>query len=131
VRWDAPEAYGTACKRVDCRDYRSPFNSRERFAAALGEVIARVRAPHLIVSFSDEGFISEDALRTMLASRGHVAVLTRPYRRYVGAQIGIYNPRGERVGRVGKLRNREHLFVCSKSPIDAQALQALQAPVPA
>ena len=32
-------------------------------------------------------------------------------KRYVGAQIGIYNPRGQRVGRVSHLRNQEHLFV--------------------
>jgi hypothetical protein len=29
----------------------------------------------------------------------------------VGAQIGIYNPQGEKVGRVSHLRNREYLFL--------------------
>lgn len=127
VRWDAPEVYGTACKRVDCREYRSPFNSRERFEEALAEVIRRVRAPHLIVSFSSEGFVSEATLRGMLAARGHVAVLSRPYRRYVGARIGIYNPSGERVGKVGALENREHLFLCSEAPIDDAAVEAIVA----
>ena len=34
VRWDKPEVYGTACKRVDCRSYQSPFNSKRRFREA-------------------------------------------------------------------------------------------------
>jgi adenine-specific DNA-methyltransferase len=29
----------------------------------------------------------------------------------VGAQIGIYNPSGEKVGRVSHLRNKEVLFI--------------------
>ena len=32
-------------------------------------------------------------------------------KRYVGAQIGIYSPKGLKVGRVSHLRNREHLFL--------------------
>ena len=31
VRWDKPEVYGIACKRVDCRERQSIFNSRPRF----------------------------------------------------------------------------------------------------
>ena len=27
MRWDAPETYGVACKRVDCRETRSAYNS--------------------------------------------------------------------------------------------------------
>ena len=37
--------------------------------------------------------------------------LERDYKRYVGAQIGIYNPAGEKVGAVSHLRNTEFLFV--------------------
>jgi len=47
----------------------------------------------------------------MCANREHVEVLTFDSRRYVGAQIGIFNPSGERVGRVSHLHNREHLVV--------------------
>ena len=42
---------------------------------------------------------------------GRVRVLERDYKRYVGAQIGIYNPSGEKVGAVSHLRNTEMLFV--------------------
>ena len=47
-----------------------------------------------------------------LSERGAIATIERPYKRYVGAQIGIYNPRGERVGEVSHLRNKEYIFVC-------------------
>jgi adenine-specific DNA-methyltransferase len=65
-----------------------------------------------VVSFSDEGFVSRDWLEARLAERGAVATIERAYKRYVGAQIGIYSPHGERVGEVSHVRNREYIFVC-------------------
>jgi adenine-specific DNA-methyltransferase len=44
VRWDKPEVYGIACKRVDVRERQSVFNSRPRFASAMQELLAAVRA---------------------------------------------------------------------------------------
>ena len=35
-------------------------------------------------------------------------------RRYVGAQIGIHNPKGERVGTVSHVRNREYVVVAGE-----------------
>jgi len=113
VRWDKPEVYGIACKRVDCRDYDSPFNSKRRIAEALHAVVHAVRARYVIVSFNDEGYLDERTLLRILSSRGPVQVLSLPYKRYVGAKIGIYNPAGEKVGKVGELRNRELLFLVS------------------
>ncbi len=111
VRWDKPEVYGIACKRVDCRDYDSPFNSKRRIADALHAVVQAARARYLVVSFNDEGYLDERALRSILETRGPVQVLSVPFKRYVGAKIGIYNPAGEKVGTVGELHNRELLFV--------------------
>jgi len=113
VRWDAPETYGVACKRVDCRRRRSRFNSKTGIGAALAEVIGAVRARTLIVSFSDEGALTRAQVESMLGERFGEApvVVEREDRRYVGAQIGIYSPAGERVGEVKRLHNREYLFV--------------------
>ncbi|HJL19846.1 MAG TPA: DNA adenine methylase [Sandaracinaceae bacterium LLY-WYZ-13_1] len=113
VRWDAPERYGVANKRVDCRTYKNPFNSRRRIAEAFERVLSRLRARHVVVSFNDEGFLDRGQLEAMLASRGHVRVLSTDFKRYVGAQIGIHDPKGRRVGEVKKLRNREMLFLVS------------------
>ena len=63
------------------------------------------------MSFNNEGYASQQELLTLLASKGHVEHLTVDFKRYVGAQIGIYNPSGEKVGKVSHLRNKEHLFL--------------------
>lgn len=111
VRWDAPELYGVACKRVDCRTRTSAFNARPRALEALRAVVEAARARWLLVSFSDEGHIPRQAMEAMLGARGPVTVQELPYRRYVGARIGIHNPAGERVGQVSHLHNREYLYL--------------------
>ena len=118
VLWDRPETYGIANKRVDVRTRKSAFNSRPGIGPALKTVIERVKAPNLIVSFNDEGYLSRAELVEMLSARGHVQVLEVAHPRYVGARIGIHNPKGEKVGTVGRLRNVEHLFVVTDRPVE-------------
>jgi len=127
VRWDAPEYYGVACKRVDCRDRRSDFNSRPRHEAALEQLIERVRARTLVVSMSDEGYVTRATMERMLARRGEVVTLAVDYKRYVGAQIGIHALSGEKVGEVGALRNREYIFVAGEG---VERVRDLSAPRP-
>ncbi len=124
VLWDKPEHYGVACKRVDCRERKSDFNSKRKFRAAWERIVDRVRAPYLLVSFSDEGFIGREEMEAILARRGEVQVIESDYRRYVGARIGIFNPRGEKVGRVGRLRNKEYLYVVSPEELPEFNVQA-------
>lgn len=111
VLWDKPEVYGVAKKRVDVRTRKSPYNSKRKFHAAFAELIAAVDARVLLVSFNNEGYISRPEMEALLATRGRVTVLSHDYKRYVGAQIGIYNPSGEKVGAVSHLRNLEYLYV--------------------
>ena len=122
VRWDKPEVYGVACKRIDTRARASRFNSRPRAAEAFAEVVAAVRAPRLLVSFSDEGFLARDWLEGLLAERGHLVVAPIDYKRYVGAQIGIHDRRGRKVGRVSHLRNTEYLYAVTPDRAEAEAL---------
>jgi len=111
IRWDAPDHYGVACKRVDCRTTKSPFNRRRDAGPALAGLVERLAAPWLLLSCSDEGFHALDDLVALLAERGHVRTVAIPFKRYVGAQIGIFDPAGRRVGEVSHLRNTELLFV--------------------
>lgn len=111
VMWDAPEVYGIACKRIDCKERRSDFNSKPRFRAAFADLVTRVRAPRLVISFSNEGYLSREEMEEVLAERGRVQVLQAGHDRYVGARIGIHNPSGEKVGTVSHVRNREFLFL--------------------
>ena len=116
VRWDKPEVFGVACKRVDVRERRSVFNSKRSAKDALAALVSAVDASALVVSFSDEGYITREQIEALLASRGEVFVFDHAMRRYVGAQIGIHNPSGQKVGKVSHLRNTEHLFVVSRDP---------------
>lgn len=123
VRWDKPEVYGVACKRVDCQDRRSVFNSRPRFEAAMRRLLMSVRARTLIVSFSNEGYLPREAMERLLGEvagdAAPVQVIENEYKRYVGAQIGIYNPRGKKVGKVSHLRNKEFVYVVEREPVTA------------
>jgi len=117
VRWDKPEVYGVACKRLDCRERRSPFNSRKGIHQAMQQVFENLQAEVLVVSFNNEGYISREEMLQYLAPRGEVHVIEQDYKRYVGAQIGIHNPSGEKVGKVSHLRNKELIFIVVPSHV--------------
>jgi adenine-specific DNA-methyltransferase len=113
VAWDAPEHYGVACKRVDVRDpaTSSVFNRRREAPAALARVVESVRAELVVISGSDEGWVTFGDLADMASGRGAVEVLAFDSRRYIGAQIGIHDLTGKKVGQVGHTRNTEYLVV--------------------
>lgn len=121
VRWDKPPHYGVACKRTDVRQRQSIFNSRPRFAAALATLLNSLQVRTIILSFNNEGYMSRDQIEPLLASlwhaKAHVATIEHDYKRYVGAQIGIYNPQGSKVGKVSHLTNKEYLYIVSRHPI--------------
>ena len=113
VAWDAPAHYGVACKRVDAREpvTKTAFNARRGMPDALRAVVRDVRARVLVLSYNDESWVELDELREMCAVRGAVEVLGFDSKRYVGAQIGIHNPSGQRVGTVSHVRNREYVLI--------------------
>lgn len=111
MRWDAPETYGIACKRADCRTEKSDFNSKRRAGATLAGLIEALPTPWIVVSFNDEGYHDLGLVAALLAEKGYVRTVAVDFKRYVGAQIGIHNPQGEKVGRVSHLRNTEMLFI--------------------
>jgi adenine-specific DNA-methyltransferase len=115
MRWDSPAHYGIACKRVDARDEEthSLFNSKPAMPAALRSVIGRAKADVVVVSYNDESWVTAAEITQWLHDAGHaaVALLAFDSKRYVGAQIGIHNPAGDRVGQISHLRNTEYIFV--------------------
>jgi adenine-specific DNA-methyltransferase len=114
VLFDAPTCYGVAQKRSDVQTRKSPFNSRREAKAALRNIIYNARAKVILLSFNNEGFHTEEELLGIAREKGYVVVLRHLYKRYVGAQIGIYNPKGEKVGKVSHLKNEELLFLISQ-----------------
>jgi adenine-specific DNA-methyltransferase len=126
VLWDKPEVYGVACKRVDVRERKSAFNSRPKFKGVMEQLLASLQTPVVIVSFNNEGYLDRTDLESMLATlwdgSGTVVTIENDFKRYVGAQIGIHNPKGEKVGTVSHLRNKEFLYVAAR---DGDAVGAL------
>lgn len=114
IAWDRPDVYGIAQKRVDCQTRKSPFNSKRKAYDAFSELVGNIDARVVIISFNDEGYIKRPEMEALLADIGDVTVLSHDYKRYVGAQIGIYNPSGEKVGAVKHLRNTEYLYVVER-----------------
>lgn len=113
VAWDHPEHYGVACKRVDSRDEatKSVFNQKRRMPQALHDTIHNLDAEYLVLSYNNESWLALDDLIKMCSHYEMVKALSFDSKRYVGAQIGIYSPNGEKVGKVSHLRNLEHIVV--------------------
>ena len=114
VAADEPEHYGIACKRVDARDdpaTHSAFNRRRQMPGALAACIEGVDARLVVLSSNDEAWLRLDQLVELLGRRGPVTVIGVDAKRYVGAQIGIHDPAGRKVGTVGRLRNTEYVLV--------------------
>jgi adenine-specific DNA-methyltransferase len=130
MAWDAPLHYGVACKRLDARDAstRSVFNSRRDAPEALARLIRGVRAGAVIVSASNEGWVTPGDLLDMGAERGRAALLEFDSRRYVGAQIGIHNLRGEKVGRVSHTRNVEYVLVAGEADLVDRMVRGVGSP---
>jgi len=119
VRWDKPEVYGVACKRMDVRTRQSAFNSKRKFMETITQLLANIRAPTIVISFNNEGYISREAMEQLLASlwqgSAHVNTIENDFKRYVGAKIGIYSPSGVLVGKVSHVTNKEYLYVVTRA----------------
>src|SRR5690606_32708853 len=114
--WDRPEVYGVACKRIDCKERKSAFNSKVHIRDAMRRLLQNVRARYILVSFSNEGYLHKADMLALLSEHGEVETEEIAYSRYVGARIGIHNPRGEKVGKVGHLENVEYVFKVTLPP---------------
>ena len=130
VRWDRPAHYGVACKRVDSRaeETKSVFNKKREMPTALAEVIRSADAETLVVSYNDESWVTPEQMMHTLREAGHedVRLVAFDSQRYVGAQIGIFSPAGEKVGRVSHLRNVEYVFIAGPTDKVAAGMSAAQ-----
>ncbi|MCS4485192.1 DNA adenine methylase [Gleimia sp. 6138-11-ORH1] len=115
VRWDEPEVYGVACKRVDAKEAetKSVFNYKRTMQEAFFDLLSRARADLLIISYNNESWISAAQMKDQLLGIGKekVVALGFEHARYVGAKTGIHSPSGEKVGKVSHTKNTEWVFV--------------------
>jgi adenine-specific DNA-methyltransferase len=96
--------------------------------AALRDVLLRANAETVVVSYNDEAWVTPADIADWLREAGHpeVRMLGFDSKRYVGAQIGIHDPRGAKVGEVSHLRNTEYLVVAGSRERVEAALAAAQ-----
>ena len=150
VAWDAPEAYGVARKRMDARDpsTRSAFNSKRTMPEALASVVRSLSCDLLVVSYNDESWLGVDELDALCSQsraggagpaslagswgaespqQRAMATLAFDSARYVGARIGIFDPSGRKVGRVGHLKNRELLVIVGVEGLVRRVVDAVGA----
>jgi adenine-specific DNA-methyltransferase len=82
------------------------------------------------VSYNDESWVPPADIGRWLYDAGHadVAMLGFDSKRYVGAQIGIFDPAGRKVGRVSHLRNTEYVFIAGPTDLVADAVRAAGVP---
>ena len=126
MAWDQPEHYGVACKRVDARhdDTKSVFNRKRQMPDALRRTIGAVDAEVVVVSYNNESWVGLDELREMCSVHGDVVALAFDSKRYIGAQIGIHDPSGKKVGQVSHTRNLEYVLLAGP----ADKLRTMTAP---
>ena len=118
VRWDNPEPYGVAMKRMDSREAHthSVFNQRKKMPPAFKDVITKAKAKTVVVSYNNESWVEPiDIAESMLQNHESVALLEFDYKRYIGSQIGIYNKSGAKVGAVGERKNKELIFIAGET----------------
>ena len=128
VRWDKPETYGIANKRIDVRDdsTKSAFNSKKTMAESLAKVIADLKCETLVLSYNNESWLSREELRAICSGKGRVEILDYDFKRYIGAHIGVYNKQGEKVGEPTHSRNVEHIVLAGPSTTVQRMLDALK-----
>lgn len=129
VRWDKPETYGIANKRIDARslENKSPFNSKKTMPAAIEKLISDVNAQTIVLSYNNESWLSKDGLISICEKRGHVEVVDVDFKRYVGSQIGVYNKKGLKVGTPGARRNVEHILIAGDKSTIKKMVASLSA----
>lgn len=126
VAWDKPDHYGIACKRIDTRDEstKSRFNEKANMANSLKKVIDEVKASTMVISYNDESWVTSTELLEMCSRFEDARLLSFDSKRYVGAQIGIFNPSGKKVGAVSHLRNQEWVLVAGDRKVVSEITKA-------
>jgi len=111
-------------------------------------VVQSVDCDLLVLSYNNESWLGLDELEAMCAvvrapSRNggpdgpsatiqrDVATLAFDSARYVGARIGIFDPSGRKVGRVGHLSNQELLVIAGEAAMVRRVVEAVGSPAAA
>jgi len=84
--YEAPGADISAVSGIPARWNRSAYNARPRAFEALADLVGRVRARFLLVSFNSEGFIAKPQMLGLLQGLGRVEVMQTRYNAFRGSR---------------------------------------------
>ncbi|HUX37328.1 MAG TPA: DNA adenine methylase [Rectinemataceae bacterium] len=87
------------------RDWsRSDYNAVHKAATALEDLVTRLRAKFILLSFNSEGFLSRERMEGLLGRHGRLSVLERDYSAFKGSRNLAARP----------LRVKEFLYLLEK-----------------
>lgn len=71
VRWDEPESYGVAQKRVDARDEatKSLYNRKREMPLVFSDLVHSIQAKTLIISYNNESWLSAGQISNLLSEK--------------------------------------------------------------
>ena len=76
--WNKPELRGKT-RKFERDALKSSYSRRSTALEAFAQLVGRIRARHIVVSYSNEGLLSVDDLRETLAARGPTTVRSHDY----------------------------------------------------
>lgn len=98
--WNKPELHGKT-RKFERESWKSRYSRRQTVRAAFAQLIDRIRARHIVVSYSNEGLLSVDDLKETLATRGPTTLRSKDYAVF-----------GNGAGKSVRRRVQEHLAIC-------------------
>ncbi len=81
ARWDSPSVRGVTGMR-DYQEQKSEFCNRRSALRALSHILEIAKYRHLIMSYNEEGVLSQDDILSVFRRHGKVQVIEKAYPRY-------------------------------------------------
>lgn len=78
---EKPKIYGKTGMR-SYKNQKSVFCQKNSVSSAFNNIIENAKAKFILLSYNDEGLMSEKEITNILSRRGKVEIFKRPYRRY-------------------------------------------------
>ncbi len=78
---EKPKIYGKTGMRA-YEDQKSVYCQKNTVLNAFGDLIQNAKTRFILLSYNDEGIMSEEEIVDVLSTRGRVQIFKKPYRRY-------------------------------------------------
>jgi len=79
--WDNPQVYGKTGLRP-YENQKSAYSQRTKCKDAFADLIHKTKANYILMSYNNEGIISQEFILEVLGKKGKVNVYTKDYRRF-------------------------------------------------